>query len=378
MTALDIRRDFANAIPFEAINGQAKNAAVEILPGSAFKPEPIRWLWCGYLALGKLHLLAGSAGTGKTTASVTMAAVVSTGGTWPDGTSVDVGDVLIWSGEDDIADTLLPRLLAAGGNPDRVHFVTGSSDEGKSRPFDPATDMAKLETAAKQLPNLKLLILDPVVAAVTGDSHKNTETRRGLQPVVDLAAKLDCAVLGITHLSKNSSGRDPLDRVTGSVAFGAVARVVMATVKPADTEAPRRLIRAKSNLGPDTGGFEYTLFSAPVPGHDFNAQRVEWGQMLEGSARELMAVERPDEEAGAAEEAEEFLLDALRDGPVPTKDLKAAATANGHSWRTVVRAKDALSIKSVKAGLKEGWVWQLPPPDAPKNANQRGEECQQD
>src|SRR4029077_9795111 len=174
--------------------------------------------------------------------------------------------------------------------------------------------------AARKLPDLKMVILDPVVAAVSGDSHKNTETRRGLQPVVDLAGQLDCAVLGITHLSKGTSGREPLERVAGSIAFGAVARVVWATVKPADPKAPRRVVRAKSNLGPDTGGFEYTLFGAPVPGHDFNAQRVEWGEALEGTARELMAVEQPDDSGDALEDAEAFLLDVLRDGPVATKE----------------------------------------------------------
>src|SRR4029077_3422294 len=92
--------------------------------------------------------------------------------------------------------------------------------------------------AARKLPDLKFVILDPVVAAVSGDSHKNTETRRGLQPVVDLAEQLQCAVLGITHLSKNTSGREPLERIAGSIAFGAVARVALATVRPADQTRP--------------------------------------------------------------------------------------------------------------------------------------------
>ena len=220
-----------------------------------------------------------------------------------------------------------------------MHFVNSMQERGKSRPFDPATDMPKLVEAARKLPGLKMVILDPVVAAVSGDSHKNTETRRGLQPVVDLADQLDCAVLGITHLSKNTGGREPLERVAGSIAFGAVARVVLATVKPADTEAPRRLVRAKSNLGPDTGGFEYTLFGVPVPGHDFGAQRVDWGEALEGSARELMAVEQPDDGGAAADDAEEFLQDILKGGAVSTKEIKEAANAHGYSWRTVNRAK---------------------------------------
>jgi putative DNA primase/helicase len=238
---------------------------VEVLPATAFQPEAIDWLWPNWLACGKLHLLAGAAGTGKTTIALALAASLSRGGAWPDGAPIEPADVVIWTGEDGIADTLLPRLLVAGGDPRRVHFVTGASEGGRARSFDPAHDMAKLAEAMRGLPPVRLLILDPVVAAVTGDSHKNTETRRGLQPVVGLAANLGCAVLGITHLSKNSSGREPLDRVTGSVAFGAVARVVLATVKAADPNAPRRLVRAKSNLGPDTGGFAYARAGPQLP-----------------------------------------------------------------------------------------------------------------
>jgi hypothetical protein len=355
-------------------NGKADTGpAVSILPATAYTPEAVRWLWDGWLARGKLHLLAGAPGTGKTTIAVSIAATVSTGGRWADDAAGEAGDVLIWSGEDGVADTLLPRLLVAGGNPNRVHFVDTVREHGKARPFDPATDMPALVKAARLLPNLKLIVLDPVVAAVSGDSHKNTETRRGLQPVVDLAGQLDCCLLGITHLSKNTSGREPLERVAGSIAFGAVARVVLATVKPADTEEPRRLVRAKSNIGPDSGGFAYTLFGTLVPGHDFSAQRIDWGAALEGSARELMAVEQMDMAGEAIEDAETFLADLLRDGPVATREIKAAANAHGHAWRTLNRAKDSLGVKATKGGFEAGWSWQLPPP---KNASEGGEECQ--
>jgi putative DNA primase/helicase len=345
--------------------------AVEILPASAFPVEPIRWTWNGWLARGKLHILAGGPGTGKTTIAMSFASTISTGGLWPDGTRAELGDVLIWTGEDGIGDTLAPRLLAAGGDPTRVHFVNATRENGKPRPFDPAADMPRLVEAARRLPQLHLVVLDPVVSAVAGDSHKNTETRRGLQPVVDLATQLDCAVLGVTHLSKGTSGRDPLERVAGSIAFGAVARVVLVTVKPADSEAPRRLVRAKSNLSADTGGFEYQTFGAPVPGHDFMAQRVDWGGTLEGSARELMAVEQPDD-SGAVENASSFLQDILRDGPISTKDISEAAKAHGHAWSTVKRAKDALGIKATKAGFKSGWAWQMPLP--PKETSPAVEE----
>jgi len=333
--------------------------SVILKSAAEYTPEPIDWLWRDWLAKGKLHLLAGAPGTGKTTIGIALAAAITSGGNWPDGTPVDAGNVLMWSGEDGISDTLLPRFLAAGGNKDRLHFVTGRDENGEARSFDPSTDMSKLHEAAKSLSAIKLLLLDPVVAAVAADSHKNTEVRRGLQPVVDLAERLQCAVLGITHLSKNTSGRDPLERIAGSIAFGAVARVALATVRPADQDAPRRLVRAKSNIGPDTGGFEYTLFGAPVPGFGFNSQTVEWGQMLEGTARELMAVEQPDNEA-EREDAEVFLSDTLRAGPAPTRDIKEAARAHGLAWRTVERAKRDLGIQAVKLGMKEGWAWEMP------------------
>lgn len=163
----------------------------------------------------------------------------------------------MWSGEDDPADTLLPRLLAMGAEPARVYFVTGARIGNELQSFDPARDMAQLLVEAERIGNVRLLIVDPVVSAVAGDSHKNTEVRRALQPLVDLGASLGATVLGISHFSKGSAGRDPTERVVGSMAFGAVARVVLcaAKVKRREDKGDRRiLVRSKSNIGPDEGG----------------------------------------------------------------------------------------------------------------------------
>jgi len=215
---------------------------------------------------------------------------------------------------------------------------------------------------AKKLPNLRLIVLDPVVSAVTGNSHNNTETRRGLQPVVDLAQQLDAALVGISHYAKGSAGRDPLERIAGSLAFGAVPRVALGAVESDDKNEPNRLVRVKNTNGPVGGGFAYKMFGAPVPGCDFAAQRIDWGEALEGSARDLMAVEQPDDTGDALEDAEAFLLDMLRDGPVATKEIRAAASAHGHKPRTVDRAKQTLNITATKAGFGGGWAWKLPEP----------------
>ncbi|WP_236748777.1 AAA family ATPase [Acidovorax carolinensis] len=228
-------------------------------------PSPVRWLWQYWLALGKLHILAGAPGQGKTTLALAMAATVTMGGRWPDGSIATAGNVLIWSGEDDPADTLLPRLLAAGADRAKCFFIEGARRDGEVVPFDPARDLGQLLAAIEKIGGIKLLVIDPIVSAVTGDSHKNTEVRRAMQPVVDLAAACGCAVLGITHFAKGGQGTDPAQRVVGSVAFTAVARMVMVAAKVkgnGETKDTRILARAKSSIGPESGGF-ITFLSSP-------------------------------------------------------------------------------------------------------------------
>ena len=190
---------------------------VELIGADQLKPEAIRWLWPGWLARGKLHVLAGAPGTGKTTLAMAMAAAVSAGSALPSGWKPRRGSVLIWSGEDDPADTLVPRLIAAGADRSRIKFVRDTIDEDDyRRPFDPSRDVDMLAVTAAGISDITLIVIDPLVSAIGGDSHKNAEVRRGLAPLVDLAARLDAALLGITHYSKGTGGREPLERVSGS------------------------------------------------------------------------------------------------------------------------------------------------------------------
>lgn len=343
--------------------GRKAGPEVLLLNGADLTPEPVRWMWPDWLALGKLHILAGAPGQGKTTIALACAATVTIAGRWPDGSRCDGGNVLIWSGEDDPADTLLPRLLAAGADKSRCYFVSGTRIDGEVQSFDPARDMAALEAQAQRIGGIKLLIVDPVVSAVAGDSHKNTEVRRALQPLVDLGSRLDAAVVGISHFSKGGAGSDPASRVVGSIAFTAVARVVLvaAKVKIEDGEDKRILARGKSNIGPDDGGFEYHIEQGePLPG--IRASYVTWGGAVEGTARELLAEPETDKDtdgdSSAQSEAEEFLIQLLKDGPSPTKNVEAEAKAAGISWRTVRRASDALGIKKRK--LQGAWYWDKP------------------
>lgn len=336
---------------------------VELVRGDAINVVAIDWLWPGWLAAGKLHILAGRPGTGKTTIALALAATITTGSKWPDSVQASRGSVVIWSGEDDAADTLAPRLRAAGADMARVHIVRGTRQGPDLCAFDPATDTVALGEALAGIPDVRLLIVDPIVSAVVGDSHKNAEVRRGLQPLVNLALSHRCALVGITHFTKGTAGSDPLDRVTGSLAFGALARLVMVTAKTEakdDEPARRFLARAKSNIGPDGGGFVYDLQQGELTGFPgVIASSVQWGAALEGTARELLAdAEQQDDEQG--QDAAGFLRELLNYGARSAKDIYRDANAAGFSPDAMKRAKRRIRAKAIKQGMSGGWVWRLP------------------
>lgn len=331
--------------------------AVTLTRASSIPLQPIDWLWRGFLARRKLQLLAGPPGTGKSTIAFSIAATVSRGGTWPDGTQAAVGNVLIWSGEDDAADTIVPRLKAAGADLERI-FIVGDAGSGKdARAFDPSQDIPGLEFAASEIGGASFLIVDPVVSAVSGDSHKNVEVRRALQPLVDLGARLGAAILGISHFSKGTTGRDPLERVTGSVAFGAIARIVLVA---ANGDDGRLLARAKSNIGPDGGGFGYVLEQCECDG--IETSMVRWGDALDGTAQALLNSAELVADSPRAE-AHDWLEDLLSGAPVAVKTIKAEATAAGFSWRTIERAKSDVGViaERISAGNDGSgyWIWRV-------------------
>jgi putative DNA primase/helicase len=342
--------------------------SVRLLRGDAVALEPVRWLWRCFLPAGMLTILGGAPGCGKTTIALSLAATVTRSGQWPDGTRCTrPGDVIVWSGEDPPAVTAA-RLTAAGADMTRVHFIDGVSG---GEEFDPGRDMSLLESTVQRLSAPRLLILDPIVSAVAGDSHKGAEVRRSLQPVVDLAHRLGCAVLGITHFSKGTAGRDPIERVTGSIAFAALARLVLvaAKVKPEpgdEGESRRVLLRAKSNIGPDDGGFAYALERVEVA-PQVEGQRVRWLDALQGTARELLAEAESepesDEAVSTSDDAAGFLRDVLKGtDSTPSKDAIRKMKAEGYTDKVIRRAREKLGVIVKREGFGADMrsLWSLP------------------
>lgn len=355
------QKDVANKPLGAPATQSAPKPPVKLVPATEVVAKPINWLWKGYIPQGGITIIAGQPGTGKTTIAIDIAARVSRGGQMPDGSMPATGTVLIWSGEDALAEVLRPRLEAASADLTKIIFV---GDSGKSR-FNPASDMHLLLQSIPKESAPQLFIIDPLVAAVKGDSHKNSETRSSLQPLVDFAEHTGCAVLGITHLSKGTLGMDPSERINGSIAFAALSRSVLITSSGPITENGTRksiLVRSKSNYGLTGGGFSYEILDCNLQGErEIATSKTLWGEALKGDAKTLMSslegYGKPTA-PGALEEAKEFLLAELDGEPVSQQILQSTAKDHGVSLGTLRRAKSDLKVASKKiAGC---WYWSLP------------------
>lgn len=356
--------------PKATVSKIIRQAGVQLKCATDMEPKAVDWLWKNWLAVSKFHLLAGAPGTGKTTVALSLAAIIASGGQWPDGTLCEApGNILIWSGEDDPEDTLLPRLLMHDADPKRVYFISDVIDNNITRAFDPAYDIPKLYEKAAQMGTVRLIIIDPIINAVAGDSHKNGEVRRSLQPLVELGEKLKAVVLGISHFSKGTLACDPIERVTGSIAFGALSRMLLATAKMTDSngQEKRVLVRAKSNHGPDGGGYHYQIEQRELQGYqDVLGSHIIWGEAAEGSARELLT--DPNEfhtlkENSALREAVDFIKAILADNVLVDSTLVIQkAKEAGINYSSIQRAKTLLEVEAIHEGFGKGstWKWRLP------------------
>ena len=316
------------------------------------KAENIGWLWRHRLGRRMLHLIAGHPGTGKSTIAFDWGAAISSGGKFPGGAVAPKGKVAIWSGEDDYAHVIKPRLMAAGADMENVYFIDSApqSKGGKPVAFDPAEHMEELAAELGEHPDITMLIFDPIVSAVKGDSHKNSEVRRGLQALVDLLEKQDIVGIGITHLTKGTTGRVLSERVTGSLAFAAMARVVFLTTK---AKQGHQLIVGKCNVAPDGGGYGYQVKGSVVG--DIETSCIEWGELITGDGKDLMddAEQAPKMGRPSKADAALALLRALlANGPMLYSKVEKAADEADISMKTLGRAGKPFGLKSGPADAK--------------------------
>jgi hypothetical protein len=244
-------------------------------PASDIQPEAICWLWPQRIALGKISLIAGQPGLGKSQITTYLAAVTSSGGNWPTGEQCDAGDVLILSAEDDPADTIRPRLEANGATLKRVHIVEAVRDKRGDRSFNLKLDLAALEEKLRANPQIKLVIIDPISAYLGGiDSNNNSDVRGALAPLAKKAADQGVAVVCVTHLNKSLSA-EPLTRVIGSTAFGAAVRTAFLIASDKINPERRLFLPLKSNISRACSGLAFHLETHVFPS-GIETSRVVW------------------------------------------------------------------------------------------------------
>jgi putative DNA primase/helicase len=336
-------------------------------------PEKIESIWLGRIARGKHTCVAGEPGTGKSQLSIAISATVTRGAEWPCGEGrAPLGNVIMLSAEDGAADTIVPRLLAAGADLDRVHVVSAVRDAGGGRrALNLQNDVALLEQKIAEVGDVALVVIDPVSSYLgRADSHKNSEVRAVLEPLSEMAERTRVAILSITHFSKagSNSTTKALHRFIGSIAFTGAPRAAFAVIEDAEQEGRRLFLHAKNNLAPAPQGLAFRL-EQTIVGGDIVASRISWdGESVTITANEAMAADAGGTQTrNAVVEATEFLETLLADGPLPATQVKVEADAAGHSWATVKRAKKTAGIDAFReggTGDKGRWLWRLHGPES--------------
>jgi archaellum biogenesis ATPase FlaH len=325
---------------------------------SDIAPQPLRWLWPGRIPLGKLTLLIGDPGLGKSLLTTDVASRVTRGTSFPDDAACEVGSVIFLSAEDDAADTIRPRLDAAGADVSRVHIleavrVQHTNGSLTEKTFNLETDIAALEGALKEHPDVRLIVIDPLSAYLGGvDSHSNAEVRGMLTPLVALAARLGVAVLCVTHLRKSPGAA--IYRAISSIAFAAAARAVWAVASDPEDGERRLLLAVKQNLSASAAGLAFRIETQN------NVPRLVWEQgAVALAANDVLGNVDMQQDQSERREAKEWLRDLLADGPVAVKRIQSEAKAAGHSWITVRRAKQGLPVVVGKNGYQGRSEWRL-------------------
>jgi hypothetical protein len=285
--------------------------------------------------------------------------------------------VVLLSAEDGLADTIIPRLTAAGADLARVHVVTGVHDKKSGRRgFDLKADIAQLEALAQKLGDVRLIVIDPISAYLgTLDGNDVVRTRNVLEPVAEMADRLRIAVVAVTHLNKSGGGQSVLNRFIGTIAFVAAARAAFAVIEDTQDETRRFFLAVKNNLAKPADGLAFRIEQLLLPCTEILASRVSFdAEPVDITANEALAATETvggGDESGGKHEAAEFLRTVLAGGPVPVNEIERQAIEAGllsegkpiSQSKLFRSARDGLRIKPQRIGGMAGagkWVWSLP------------------
>lgn len=316
-------------------------------------PERVEWLWDGRLPVGKLVVIDGDPGAGKSTLGVELAAHVSTGNPWPDGTACPHGRALLLTAEDGLADTVSPRLHAAMADVSRVMPLPDRVVEDVPRPVTFPTDHDHLHEFV-ETHEITLVVIDPLSAYLhsTIDFNNDASMRQVLRPLAIVAEQTSSTIVAVRHVGKGQREK-AIHSGLGSIATTAAARMAFIAAPDPDDEDRRLLAATKCNLAAKPSTLAYRLVNEP----QYDVARIRWEGTADHSADEL--VRTPSAQTDKRGDAEAFLIEQLSEGPKAAKALLNTAHDLGLGERTVRSAKADLGVISQRDSSGR-WTWSLP------------------
>ena len=321
--------------------------------------EHVEWVWPGRLAVGKLTILDGDPGLGKSTLLCDVAARITTGRTMPDGAPAEQGGVVILSTEDGIGDTIRPRLEAAGADLTRCLVVqTIPEEDGPGRVPVLPDDLPLLEYAARRV-DAHLMVIDPLMAHLGSEtnSYRDQDVRRALAPISEFAERCGLAVVVVRHLNKTGGG-SPIYRGGGSIGIIGAARVGLLVGRDPEDEDRLVLASTKNNLAHRPESLAFRVVSALV---DPGTSIIEWEGPCSLSASDILSTPGRGGSTTAVDEAVEWLKEMLADGPRPAAEMYDAAEAAGIKKHALQRARRQVADTERTGGVSGSgfWVWSL-------------------
>lgn len=315
-------------------------AELKIISMDEVPVEEVEWLWYPYIPFGKLTIIHGDGGEGKTTLILQLAALLSRGEKLPcDSTEREPIKVIYQTAEDGLGDTIKPRLLA--GNADCSQIKVIDESEATLTMLDECIEKAIVETGARAL------ILDSVQAYIGAkvDMNRANEVRAILSQLGRIAGQYRCAIILVGHLNKVQGNKSNY-RGLGSIDFQATARSVLIVGRLKDNPQIRVMVQDKSSLAPE---------GEPIAFELDKENGFRWLGHYDISADDLLCGIPREKKS---EQAENLILEYLSQGKYPQQALLKKAQAIGISKRVLDEAKKELNVRSLKEGSQ--WYWELP------------------
>ena len=344
----------------DIMNFGERGARLDVVCLDDVEEEEVTWMWPGRFPSGKLSVITGDPGLGKSFATIDIASRITTGRAWPDaqGINARAGSVLWLCAEDGLGDTIKPRMVAARANCKKVTILQGVRRPGErtSQQFDLHTDIDVIERQVATMKDCRLVIIDPISAYLgKADSYKDAEVRAVLAPLGQMAERLDTSVLAVMHLNK-STGGNAIHRTGGSIAFVAAPRAVWLVALDPDDPTKRVFANIKMNIAAPGPALAFQITSDQA-GRGVVGWIVDQENMMTADQLLTQKGGARDDEDSALTEAGNWLLEELKNGDIAVSDLKKMAKDAGISWAAIRRAKAAVGVRSTRSGFGHGGVW---------------------